>query len=142
MLNPYYITGLIEGEGWFGVSIAVLSGRKMNAGAQVSLNFGINMNGRELELIQRIKCYFDCGTLEIRNNGMVQYRVRSFRDVKDKIIPFFDIYELQGGKKKDFEMFKIIATLMEEKKHLTVEGLNDIKNIRKNMHVYGFLKEE
>ena len=130
MMNPYYITGLVEGEGWFGVSISCSQKEELNAGAQVSLNFGINMNGRELDLLTKIRDYFECGTLEIRKNGMVQYRVRKFSDIVSKIIPFFNKYPFIGGKMSDFHYFKIIAQLMSKKKHLTVEGVEMVRNIK------------
>lgn len=135
MLNPYFIAGLIEGEGYFGVNISKHDG--MNVGYQVCLSFGIDMNCRELEMLQKVRDIFGCGSIHIGKSGKIQLRVRSFQDIKNKIIPFFDKYELQGGKKKDFEIFKIIALLMGDSKHLTSEGFDRIRDIRRNLHVYG-----
>lgn len=139
-LNPFYIVGLFDGEGWFGVSLA--EKKELTAGFQVSLNFGINMNSRELPLLYSIKEFFGCGTVEIRSNAMVQYRVRSFKDITTIIIPFFDKYKLQGGKISDFNYFKVIAKIMEEKKHITLDGVQAIRDIRKSLHVYNKVGEK
>lgn len=138
MLNPYYITGLIEGEGYLGISISQAHGRNLKVGVQVSLNFGISMNIRELGLIKEIKDYFDCGTLELQKNGIVSYRVRSFDDVRNKIVPFFDKYKFHGGKAEDLKILKIIIELMDKKEHLTVEGVEAIKQLRDKMHIYKY----
>lgn len=135
-LEPYYITGLFEGEGWFGVSISYSQKEKLRAGAQVSLNIGINMNQRETALIESVRDYFGCGTIEIRKNGMIQYRVRKFSDIVSKIIPFFDKYPFVGGKLKDYEIFKLISNLMKDGKHLTKDGFENILKIKKELHLY------
>lgn len=134
-MNPYFIAGLIEGEGYFGVNIT--KNDSLNVGHQVCLSFGIDMDIRELDLIKEVKSTLECGTIHIRkDNSKVQLRVRKLSDIVDKIIPFFDRYELYGGKKKDFEIFKIIALLMQENRHLTSDGLDDILDIRKSLHIY------
>ena len=51
-------------------------------------------------------------------------------DITTKIIPFFDKYPLQGVKLKDYEDFKKVVELIENKDHLTQEGLNQILKIR------------
>ena len=134
MLNPYYIAGLVEGDGYFGVNVHKLD--SMAIGYQVTLSFGIDMDSRELELLQRIKKHLRCGNIHIGKSGKVQYRVRSFSDIYKKIIPFFDKYKMEGGKIKDFEIFKIIAELMKERKHVTQEGFDRIRLMRKGLHIY------
>jgi len=135
MINKYFIAGLVEGEGYFGVNIS--KNDALVVGYQVLMSFGIDMDIRELELLKKIKDVLGCGKVHIRKNNKVQYRVRAIGDIVNKIIPFFNEHELQGGKKKDFVIFKTIASLMEERKHVTMEGFDEIKTIRKNMHIYG-----
>ena len=138
-LNPYYVSGIVDGEGWFGVSLSVKN--ELAAGFQVSLNFGLAMNCRDSKLIFRIKEHFDCGIVTIKKNGMTEYRVRSFDDIVTKIIPFFDMYKLQSEKNRDFEYIKIIAKLMQDKKHLTKDGVDFVRSVKNNMHVYNCFEE-
>ncbi|RPB17899.1 hypothetical protein L211DRAFT_799397, partial [Terfezia boudieri ATCC MYA-4762] len=62
------------------------------------------------------------------------FLVTKFKDITDKIIPFFDRYPRPGGGVKDFEDFKRVAKLMENKAHLTKEGLSQIYSIKSKMN--------
>ena len=48
-------------------------------------------------------------------------------DILEKIIPFFSEHYLHGDKSNDFNDFKKAAFLMENKAHLTLEGLEELK---------------
>jgi hypothetical protein len=50
------------------------------------------------------------------------------------IIPHFDKYGLLTKKRADFILFKSIIELMNEKKHLSSEGLQNIVNIRASIN--------
>ena len=47
------------------------------------------------------------------------------------MIPFF---QLSAKKKRDFSKFQQIAKLIERKEHLTLEGIQEILKIRKEMN--------
>ena len=53
----------------------------------------------------------------------MDFVVNKFSDIKEKIIPFFFKFPIQGVKSKDFIAFCKIAKLMENKAYLTTEGL-------------------
>jgi hypothetical protein len=63
-----------------------------------------------------------------------KFLVTTFEAITSKIIPFFDQYQLQGVKSKDFEDFKKIVRLMGEKGHLTSKGLEQIRQIKLGMN--------
>jgi len=46
------------------------------------------------------------------------------------IIPFFQSYPLRTVKQFDFNSFASVATMMNDKKHLTEQGLLDIQQIK------------
>jgi hypothetical protein len=58
--------------------------------------------------------------------------VTQFSEILNIIIPFFD--PVQGAKSLDYADFCRVALLMKDKAHLTVEGLNQIKNIKSGMN--------
>jgi hypothetical protein len=64
-----------------------------------------------------------------------QYRVRSIKDFSEKIIPFFEKHQLKTAKKIDFLKFRRVVLMMQEKKHLTPEGILKIKKIRSSMNL-------
>lgn len=51
-----------------------------------------------------------------------------------KIIPFFEKYLIQGNKSFDFEDLKKMANIIKNKEHLTLEGFNNIINIKSGMN--------
>ena len=79
--------------------------------------------------------YFDCGTYIERNEGLAgDFCVTKFSDITQKIIPFFTKYPIVGVKALDFSDFSRVAELMQEKKHLTQPGLDQILNIKEGMN--------
>ena len=75
------------------------------------------------------------GTISQQNEKSVQYRVGSLKDLNDKIIPHFDKYPLITQKKADFILFKKIINLMNNKEHLTLDGLQKILYIKASLNL-------
>jgi LAGLIDADG endonuclease len=63
-----------------------------------------------------------------------EFRVEKFEDINKKIIPLFINYPIVGQKLLDFQDFCKVAILMEQKAHLTIEGLNQIELIKKGIN--------
>lgn len=70
--------------------------------------------------------YLGCGNISV-NGTVVEYTVIKINDLTDKIIPLFQKYPIQGVKYKDFLDFILVLELMNNKIHLTEEGLDQIK---------------
>ena len=51
------------------------------------------------------------------------------------IIPFLKKYKIKGIKYKDFADLCKVAELIKQKKHLTAEGLDQIKQIKAGMNI-------
>lgn len=78
--------------------------------------------------------YLDCGKIYKDKESYV-YRVNKFLDINNKIIPFLKKYLIQGVKYKDFEYWCKITKMMEEGKHLTREGIEQIRKIKAGMNI-------
>jgi len=79
--------------------------------------------------------HFCCGDYYARstkNTG--EFIVSAFSDVLNQIIPFFQEYPISGVKSLDFADFCQVAELMKEGRHLTEEGLVEIKLIKSGMN--------
>ncbi len=132
MLNPYYITGFVDGEGSFSVSISPRNFK--NVKWEIRPSFSISQHKRNRSILFKIKDYFQCGTIRPnRKDNTYKYEVRSVEELDKKIIPHFKKYPLQTDKKKDFEVFTSIIQLMKEGRHLTKEGLAEIINLLKTL---------
>ncbi len=117
MLNKEYVLGLVDGEGSFNVSI---NDKKRKA--KISLRFSLKLRHQDKEILEKLQEFFECGNIYIqrdkRANHSLCYRfeVQNKKEIFEKIIPFFEENSpLIPSRKKDFELFKEIASLSKDK---------------------------
>jgi hypothetical protein len=85
--------------------------------------------------MKKLADYLGCGMYKLRPNGLAgDFLVLSFTDIKDKVIPFFNLYPILGAKALDFEDFCKVAVIIEVNGHLTPDGLEQIKLIKSGMN--------
>jgi hypothetical protein len=133
MLNPFYIVGFTDGEGCFSITINK-NGNKL---PEVRLIFEIELREDDKEILEKIKEVLNCGNiyhLEYQKyekwRPHAKYKVSNFKDISSKIIPFFQKYPLQAKKRDQFERFCQVASIISEKGHLNLEGIERIRQIR------------
>lgn len=131
ILDPFWLAGFIEGEGCFLVNISDSPTHKL--GSKVELRFQITQHNRDALLMESLVKYLDCGKV-FRSREAVDFVVTKFSDITEKIIPFIEKYPIQGVKRENFEIFKIVAELIKNKEHLTLEGLKEIKELKSKMN--------
>jgi hypothetical protein len=78
--------------------------------------------------------HLGCGYTSLVNRGTIDFKVSKFSSIRDIIIPFFFKYPLQGSKNLDFLAFSEVIRLMDNKAHLTKEGLNQVRIIKNGMN--------
>jgi hypothetical protein len=125
MIDPNYITGFVDGEGSFSITISPRDFKDVKW--EVRPSFSISQHKRNRGILFKIKNYFGCGTIRPnREDNTYKYEVRSLQDLKNIIIPHFKKYPLQTTKRIDFEIFTKVIQIMEEGRHLTKDGLKEI----------------
>lgn len=88
-----------------------------------------------MKLLENLISFFKCGRLEKRTgNPVICFMVSKFSDINEKIIPFFHQYKIVGNKFKDYQDWCKVAKIVQEKKHLTKEGLDQIISIKLGMN--------
>lgn len=143
-LNPFYVSGLIEGEGCFCITISKHKTKKL--GFDPRLIFEVEMIIEDKPLLEKLQKTLGCGQIYILNyerygwRPHVKYAVKNLKDIKGKIIPFFKKYKLQGKKAKDFKYFCTAVKIFEKKKHLTLKGFNELRNLQSKMNLRRKLK--
>ena len=127
----WYLTGFVDGEGSFIASLRKGNGHLL--GWQVQLAF--NVAQRDITNLELLKQYLDCGRLQNRSDGVHYYIANGHRPIIDHIIPFFDRYPfLSKSRQRNFSLFRQIASLVDQGKHLDPEGLREIILIRENLN--------
>ena len=122
---PSYISGYVDGEGCFTVSISPR--RTLRVGWEVRPSLSVSQNGDRAEVLTAIQQYFGCGTLRPdRSDKTLKWETRSLTLLVERVIPHFRRYPLQSGKRRDFELFADICERMVRGEHRTVAGLTEI----------------
>ena len=123
-IDPHWLAGFVAGEGSFIINIQKSSTYSLGQG--VILFFVITQHLRDQQLLFSVMECLACGNV-YQKGEVFDFRVSKFADITEKIIPFFKKYQIHGVKAKDFNDWCQVAKLMKEKKHLTIEGLEQIK---------------
>jgi hypothetical protein len=76
---------------------------------------------------------YNCGKL-YKNRDAFELTFGKFSDLYNKIIPFLVKTPIKGYKLLDLKDFCKVAEIVKEKKHLKLEGLNEIRKIKKGMN--------
>jgi hypothetical protein len=95
--------------------------------------FRIGQHERDIKLMELLTKYLSAGKLYIRE-PFVTLTIYKLTEIKKIIIPFFEQNPLYGVKHLDFLDFCKVVKLMIEKKHLTLEGLDQIREIKSRMN--------
>lgn len=135
-----YVVGLTDGEGCFYINIWKSPAYK--AGFAVQMHFHLKMQERDKELLEKVRNTLGCGAVyfqkEQRTNHCQCYRytVSSKNDILSTVIPFFKRYPLQSASKRaNFEIFCQIAELVQQGRHLHLEGIEEIRALKSRMNL-------
>ena len=102
----------------------------------MTVEFNISQHSRDKNLINYFKNYLDCGNINISKTrpSEVYFSITKLEDILYKIIPFFKKHPIVGVKALDFADFCKVAEMMRDNKHLSQEGLENIKQIKAGMN--------
>jgi len=134
----WWIVGFVDGEGTFSVSINKNS--TTSSGWQIFPEFVVTQGAKSKFSLEEIQKFFQCGNIYINRRqdnhkeNLFRFCVRSQSDLRERIIPFFLEHPLKTAKKEDFNKFVEILRLMERKKHLNKDGLQEISKIAARMN--------
>ena len=139
LVTAGWVVGFTDGEGCFSVSI--IRNKTSSTGWQVMPEFVITQGEKSLDALGKLKNFFGCGNIFVNrrydnhSENLYRFCIRSLDDLSKKVIPFFRNHSLETAKHQDFECFAEIMSLVKEKKHLTLEGIEQIASIAGRMNV-------
>jgi hypothetical protein len=139
IVSKDYVVGLTDGEGCFYVNIWKSSSYQVGAGVQ--MHFHIKMQEKDKALLYKIRNTLKCGNVYFQKENRAnhtqcyRYTISAQRDILNKLIPFFQHNTLQSiSKHKNFAIFCKIGELLQNKAHLTKEGLKRIRILKQKMN--------
>jgi LAGLIDADG endonuclease len=88
-----YISGYVDGEGCFTVSISPRA--KLLAGWEVRPSFSVSQNGDRAEVLHALQSYFGCGSIRPdRSDKTVKWETRRLEHLLGSVIPHFESWPL------------------------------------------------
>lgn len=133
-----WICGFVDGEGCFSVSL--IRNSTTSSGWQVFPEFVVTQGEKSRSSLELIKDHLGCGRIYVNHRhdnhkeNLLRYCVRSQKDIRERIIPFFKKYPLRTAKQHDFQLFVTVLQIMESGEHTTNKGLHKIAKIIQKMN--------
>ncbi len=131
-LEAQWVVGFVDGEGCFYIGVNTQS--EMKTGFQVLPEFTVVQHERDVQLLYALKQFFGCGVVRQNHGDRMAYRVRGIKHLQERIIPFFEKHSLKSKKHLDFLKFRKILMMMQRDEHLTLEGIEKIRQIASEMN--------
>lgn len=103
-LNADWVTGITDAEGNF--SFSIYTPKLKYKKKEVIFRFSIAQESSEITFLNDLVKFFGCGNVHTDKEGGGVFTVNKKEDLKNKIIPFFELNELQSTKQNSFLRFK------------------------------------
>jgi hypothetical protein len=133
-----WVVGFVDGEGCF--SVPIFRNHTSRLGWQVQPTFTVVQGERSVDALHLLERFFKCGQVgrharrDNHHELLCRYTVRKLSDLSLLIIPFFEEHPLVTAKADDFKKFVDIVRMMEESRHLSVDGMVQIAEITETMN--------
>ncbi len=134
-LEAQWVVGFVDGEGCF--HVAINKNKETALGVQIQPEFTVVQHEHDIQVLYALKDYFGCGVVRRNHGDRYAYRVRGQKNLRERILPFFEKHKLKTKKRIDFEKFRDVILLIERKDHLTEEGAEEIRKIQEGMNRKG-----
>jgi hypothetical protein len=133
-LDPWYVTGLVEGEGCFCVSFSLRS--RLRTRLEVRPSFSLSLNEKDRSILMDLQAYFGCGWIrQSRSDRTFKYEARSAKDLTKHVLPHFERFRLVGSKARSFHGFSLVCRMIRQGDHLERHGLTEIVRIAYEMNL-------
>src|ERR671925_1823011 len=131
-----YISGYVDGEGCFTVSISPRA--KLLVGWEVRPSLSVSQNGDRAEVLRLVQSHFGCGSIRPdRSDRTLKWETRRLEHLLSQVIPHFEAFPLLSGKQLDFERFAHVCRLMADGAHRSHAGLIRIVELAREMNPSG-----
>jgi LAGLIDADG endonuclease len=137
-LDPRWVTGFVDGEGCFSVSIHRNLNARSTGGRQLHPVFHVYQHARYRAVLEALISVFGCGRLRPKgpHSSVWTFAVDSLRDLDEHVLPFFERHPLVV-KAGDFCRFAAIVRSMRRKEHLAHDGFERLVRLAFAMNADG-----
>lgn len=128
-----WIRGITDAEGCFNIHITV--NITTTLGEQTQLRFIVDQNRIDEQMLKDIGSYFGGGTTNKYGKQSCQVVITRQHILINTIVPFFKKNPLLTSKRINFELWAQCVEIVRQKRHLTREGLDEIKEINTRLNI-------
>lgn len=131
----WFVSGLVDAEGSFGVNVVRKESSKI--GYSVLIYFEIALNKKDKQLLETTKQVLgiEKNLYNNKSDDTLKLKVSNLDELINNVIPHFNKYPLFTQKKVDYLLMSKVLKIVQEKRHLTIEGLNEILSIKAAMNL-------
>jgi LAGLIDADG endonuclease len=119
ILESQWIVGFVDGEGCFNLDVHIKEDMKW--GIQMQPEFTVVQIEHDVQILHALKNHFGCGSVSVNRKDAtstrMHFRCKSVKDLKEKILPFFEKHKLKTKKSVEFLKFRDIVNLMYDDYH-------------------------
>ena len=126
-INPWFLTGFIDAEGSFQISIR--QDKKYKTNWRTSVTFQIKLHVKDISLLNNIKNSLGIGTITLHNKNTANFNIYSINEIQ-VLVNHCVKYPLITAKYSDFLLFKQAFEIIKKGEHLTEKGLLEIVSIK------------
>lgn len=130
-IDPHFLTGFVDAEGSFVLSIT--KSNNVKSGWVIKPRFKIHLHKKDLFVLEAIQNFIGVGKIYVTNAGSVEYRVFSIKELK-VVWDHFDKFPLISQKYGDYFLLKQAYQLLINREHLTPEGLRKVISIKASIN--------
>jgi hypothetical protein len=137
-LDPSWVTGFVDGEGCFSVSVHRNVLARPTNGWHVQPTFQVSQHRDHVDILEDLVRFFGCGRVRDkgRQSSVMVYSVYSTRQLEERILPFFETHELRI-KRDDFLKFARIVRAIRRREHHRPEIFEEIVRLAYEMNAHG-----
>ena len=117
-LDPWWVVGFVDGEGCFSVSIHRNELARPTNGWHIQPTFQVSQHQDHRNTLEDFARFFGCGSVrgKGKRSSVDVYVVHSTIQLLERVIPFFEEYQLRV-KREDFEAFAFIVKTIRARDH-------------------------
>jgi hypothetical protein len=124
-----YFSGFVDGEGCFYIGFSKRDDLPMKW--QILTEFHVSQNPGSKNVLIALQKRLGCGYLKPNHPKSLSDKtwiliIKDKENLRKKVIPFFDLHPLQTTKRLDYQIFKKVIQMIENKSHLTKDGFQKI----------------
>ena len=125
-----FLAGFALGE----ASFVIVCRQRADYGRQWKLSAAFNVSQKDRAPLDLFRETLGCGSMRKAGNGGWYWEVNDLLTLSERIVPFFDRFQLVGTKAKDFERFRDAVAILSHRRLSDADYDVSVLELREHMN--------